>query len=55
MMVMPVIVMIMTIMPMIVVVVMIVTVLMVMDALGRTAAARVLAEQQRLDRDRHGV
>ena len=29
-------------------------VLMMVDALVRAAAARVFAEQQRLDRDRHG-
>ena len=41
--------------PMLMIMVMIVPVVVVMDALVRTAAARVLAEQQRLDRHRHGV
>ena len=34
--------------------VMLMPMLMVMNALVRAAAARVFAEQQRLDRDRHG-
>src|SRR6478672_8778742 len=38
--------------PMIMIVIM--PVVMMMDALVRAAAARVFAEQQRLDRDRHG-
>ena len=37
-----------------VVVVVVVVVIMMVDALVRAAAARVFAEQQRLDRDRHG-
>src|SRR3954466_3641431 len=49
---MPVIVVVIMVMAMIVS--MLMPVLMVMDALVRAAAARVFAEQQRLDRDRHG-
>ena len=37
-----------------VIMIVIMPVIMMMDTLVRTAPARVLAEQQRLDRDRHG-
>ena len=45
----------MMVMPMIVTVLMLMSMLVMMNALGRAAAARILAKQERFDGDGHGI